>query len=86
MNILWAIVIGFFVGLLAKVFMPGRDPGGVLVTILLGIAGAVVATFMGRSLGWYGTGESAGFVASILGAVLLLVLYRAVRGRRALAP
>ena len=82
MNILWAIIIGFVVGLLAKLLMPGRDPGGTIVTILLGIAGAVVAGFVGRSLGWYREGEGAGIIASVLGAMLLLFLYRMVRGRR----
>lgn len=82
MNILWAIIIGLVVGFLAKLFMPGRDPGGFVVTVLLGIAGAVVATFLGRSMGWYADGQSAGFIASVLGAVLLLVIYRLFRGRQ----
>ena len=81
MDILWAIVVGFVVGLLAKLIMPGRDPGGVIVTILLGIAGAIVATFLGRAMGWYAQGQGAGFIASIVGAVVLLLLYRMVRGR-----
>jgi uncharacterized membrane protein YeaQ/YmgE (transglycosylase-associated protein family) len=82
MSILWAIFIGLIVGVLAKLVMPGRDPGGIIVTILLGITGAVVATFLGRQLGWYAEGESAGFVASILGSVLLLLLYRVIRRPR----
>jgi uncharacterized membrane protein YeaQ/YmgE (transglycosylase-associated protein family) len=81
MDILWAIVVGFVVGLLAKLIMPGRDPGGVIVTILLGIAGAIVATFLGRAMGWYASGQSAGFIASIVGAVVLLLVYRMIRGR-----
>jgi len=81
MEILWAVIIGFFVGILAKFLMPGRDPGGFVVTVLLGIAGAVVATLIGRSLGWYGADQSAGFIASVLGAVILLFLYRMFRGR-----
>lgn len=81
MEILWAIVIGFFVGLLAKFIMPGRDPGGFVVTILLGIAGAIVATLLGRALGWYAAGQSAGFIGSLVGAILLLVVYRMFRGR-----
>jgi uncharacterized membrane protein YeaQ/YmgE (transglycosylase-associated protein family) len=81
MEILWAIIIGFFVGLLAKFLMPGRDPGGFIVTILLGIAGSVVATLLGRALGWYGPGQSAGFIASVIGAILLLLIYRMFRGR-----
>ena len=85
MEILWAIIIGFFVGLLAKFIMPGRDPGGFIVTILLGIAGAIVATLLGRALGWYGAGQSAGFIGSLVGAILLLAVYRMFRGRGASA-
>jgi uncharacterized membrane protein YeaQ/YmgE (transglycosylase-associated protein family) len=62
--------------------MPGRDPGGFIVTVLLGIAGAVVATFLGRSLGWYAEGESAGIIMSIVGAILLLMVYRLFRRRQ----
>jgi uncharacterized membrane protein YeaQ/YmgE (transglycosylase-associated protein family) len=82
MNILWAIIVGLVVGVLAKLLMPGRDPGGFVVTVLLGIAGAVVATFLGRSMGWYAEGQSAGIIASVLGAVLLLVIYRLFRRRQ----
>ena len=82
MNILWAIITGFVVGILAKFLMPGRDPGGFIVTVLLGIAGAVVATFLGRSMGWYAEGQSAGIIASIVGAVLLLMIYRLFRRRQ----
>jgi len=81
MNILWAIVVGLVVGALAKLIMPGRDPGGVLVTILLGIAGAVLASFLGRATGWYAQGQSAGFIASVVGAIILLAIYRLIRGR-----
>ena len=81
MNILWGIVVGLVVGALAKLIMPGRDPGGVLVTILLGIAGAVLASFLGRALGWYAQGQSAGFIASVVGAIILLAIYRLIRGR-----
>jgi len=76
MNILWTIIIGLVVGALAKLIMPGRDPGGIIVTILLGIAGAFIASFVGRQLGWYGPGQSAGIVASIIGAIVLLLVYR----------
>jgi len=76
MNILWTIIVGLVVGALAKLIMPGRDPGGIVVTILLGIAGAFIASFVGRQLGWYGPGQSAGIVASIIGAIALLLLYR----------
>ena len=84
MNILWVIIIGFFVGLLAKFIMPGRDPGGFIITVLLGIAGSLLASFLGRSMGWYEPGASAGFLASVIGAIILLALYRAVTGRRRL--
>ncbi len=83
MSTLWMIIIGLLVGTVAKLLMPGRDPGGSVITILLGMAGSVVAGFIGRSLGWYAAGEPAGFIASVLGAILLLVLYRAIGGRRA---
>lgn len=79
MEMLWAIVIGLIVGALAKFLMPGRDPGGMLITILLGIAGSLLATFLGRSLGWYANSQAAGFVASILGAMILLGIYRMIR-------
>jgi uncharacterized membrane protein YeaQ/YmgE (transglycosylase-associated protein family) len=83
MNILWTLIIGLVVGAIAKLIMPGRDPGGFIVTILLGIAGAFVAGFIGRSMGWYGEGEPAGFIASVVGAILLLLVYRMIRGRTA---
>jgi len=82
MNILWTINIGFVVGLIAKFLMPGRDPGGFIVTTLLGIAGAFVASYLGRALNLYGPGQPAGLVASVIGAILLLVLYRVVRRPR----
>ena len=81
MSFLWMLVVGLVVGALAKLFMPGRDPGGILVTMLLGIAGAAVAGFIGRAVGWYEPGDAAGFIASIVGAVLLLVIYRALMRR-----
>ena len=83
MGILWTILIGLVVGAIAKLIMPGRDPGGFIITILLGIAGAFIATFLGRSMGWYAEGEAAGWIASVIGAILLLLLYRMVRGRSA---
>jgi uncharacterized membrane protein YeaQ/YmgE (transglycosylase-associated protein family) len=82
MHVLWMLIIGLIVGALAKLIMPGRDPGGALVTMLIGVAGALIAGFLGRSLGWYQAGESAGFIASVLGAILLLAIYRAVISRR----
>ena len=76
LGILGWIVFGLIVGVLAKLVMPGNDPGGIVVTILLGIAGALVGGFLGRVLGWYGPGEPAGFIMATLGAVLLLFVYR----------
>jgi len=78
------LFIGLIVGALAKLIMPGRDPGGVFVTMLIGIAGALVAGIIGRLLGLYGPGQGAGFIMSILGAILLLAIYRAVTHRRAI--
>ena len=82
MAILAWIIVGLVVGALAKVVMPGRDPGGIIVTILLGIAGAFVGGAVGRALGFYDPGQPAGWIMSILGAILLLVGYRAVAGHR----
>ncbi len=80
---LWWIIIGGLAGLIAKAIMPGRDPGGCIVTILLGIAGAVVAGFLGRMIGWYDEGDrGAGFIAAIIGAIIILFVYRLVASRR----
>jgi uncharacterized membrane protein YeaQ/YmgE (transglycosylase-associated protein family) len=76
MSILWFIIVGLIAGALAKLFMPGRDPGGVIVTMLLGVAGAVVAGLLGRVLGFYGADEGPGIIAAILGAMLVLGIYR----------
>jgi uncharacterized membrane protein YeaQ/YmgE (transglycosylase-associated protein family) len=81
MHWLWVVLIGLVVGALAKLIMPGKDPGGFIVTILLGIAGSIVATWLGHSIGWYQEGQSAGFIMSVVGAVLLLAIYHAVRRR-----
>ena len=75
------IIIGLLAGAIAKAIMPGRDPGGCLVTIIIGIAGAVLAGFLGQSLGWYRAGEGAGFIAAIVGAILILFVYRLVARR-----
>ena len=75
-GILGWVVFGLIVGAIAKLVMPGKDPGGILVTIGLGVAGALVAGFLGRALGWYRPDEAAGFITATLGAVLLLFLYR----------
>jgi uncharacterized membrane protein YeaQ/YmgE (transglycosylase-associated protein family) len=83
MEIIWMLIIGLVAGALAKFIMPGKDPGGILITMLLGVAGAIVAGLLGRAMGWYQAGEGAGFIASVLGAVAVLAIYRAVVGRRA---
>jgi len=85
MSILGWILFGLIVGALAKLVMPGRDPGGIIVTMLLGIAGAVLGGFLGRALGLYGEGEAAGFVMSFIGAVILLAIYRVMVGRSSVA-
>jgi uncharacterized membrane protein YeaQ/YmgE (transglycosylase-associated protein family) len=82
MQILWMLIIGLVIGAIAKLIMPGKDPGGILITMLLGVAGSLIAGFLGRSLGWYDANESAGFIASVIGAIILLAGYRAVIGRR----
>jgi uncharacterized membrane protein YeaQ/YmgE (transglycosylase-associated protein family) len=82
MHLLWTLIIGLIIGAVAKFLMPGRDPGGFIITILLGIAGSFVATFLGQALGWYQQGSGAGFIASVIGAMLLLFLYRMFAGRR----
>jgi uncharacterized membrane protein YeaQ/YmgE (transglycosylase-associated protein family) len=83
MNILWALIVGLVVGAIAKLLMPGKDPGGYIVTSLLGIAGSIVASFLGHALGWYGTGDVApGLIASVVGAVILLAIYRVFVGRK----
>ncbi|MGN6111171.1 MAG: GlsB/YeaQ/YmgE family stress response membrane protein [Kofleriaceae bacterium] len=83
MHILWMLIIGLIVGALAKLIMPGKDPGGIIVTMLLGVAGSLLAGFLGRAFGWYSEGQGAGFIASIIGALVLLAIYRAIIGRRA---
>ena len=83
MNILWALIVGLFVGVVAKLLMPGKDPGGVVVTILLGIAGSVVASLIGHALGLYRRSEAGpGVIASIIGAVIVLGIYRLATRRR----
>ena len=83
MHVLWMIVVGLIVGALAKLIMPGHDPGGIIVTILLGIAGSLVAGWLGRAVGWYQPGRPAGFFASVIGAILILAIYRLIIGRSA---
>ena len=83
MHILWSLIVGLVVGAIAKLLMPGKDPGGIIVTALIGIAGAMFAAFIGRSLGFYHAGDvGPGVIASILGAMALLGIYRLITGRR----
>ena len=84
MGIIVTLIIGLVAGAVAKLLMPGRDPGGFIITLLLGVAGAFVATYLGQAVGWYEAGEGAGFIGAVVGAVLLLLAYRALgsRGRR----
>jgi uncharacterized membrane protein YeaQ/YmgE (transglycosylase-associated protein family) len=82
MEILSWIVFGLVIGIIAKVLMPGKDPGGFIVTTLIGIAGAMIGGFIGQTMGFYGEGQTAGWIMSILGAILLLVLYRMLVRRR----
>ncbi len=82
MGILWTILIGFIVGLVAKFLMPGRDPAGFIITVIIGVIGSVLATYIGRAMGLYQVGESAGFIAAVLGSIILLVIYRMVTGRK----
>jgi uncharacterized membrane protein YeaQ/YmgE (transglycosylase-associated protein family) len=79
MHILWTIIIGFLAGLVAKFITPGRDPGGFIVTTLLGIVGAFVATYLGQAIGWYQAGQGAGFIGAVVGAVILLAIYHAFK-------
>lgn len=81
MGIIATIIIGLLVGVIAKLLMPGRDPGGFIVTTLLGIAGAFVATYLGQAVGIYEVGQAAGFIGAVVGAIILLLLYRMVAGR-----
>lgn len=83
MHIIWSLIVGLIVGAIAKLLMPGRDPGGVIITMLLGIAGSFVASVVGRTLGFYRAGDvGPGVIASVLGAILVLAVYRVVVRRR----
>lgn len=82
-GIIGTIIFGLIVGVIAKMMMPGKDPGGIIITILLGIAGSVLGRWVGQALGLYGPEDAAGFLMSLVGAVLLLAIYRAMTGRRA---
>jgi uncharacterized membrane protein YeaQ/YmgE (transglycosylase-associated protein family) len=80
-QILYTIVIGFLAGVVAKLILPGRDPGGFIITTLLGVIGAVVATYLGQALGWYGPGDAAGFIGAVVGSIILLLVYRMIAKR-----
>ena len=82
MGIIWTILIGFIVGIVAKFLMPGRDPGGFIITVIIGVVGSLIATYLGGALGLYTVGETAGFIASVIGAMVLLALYRVIAGRK----
>jgi uncharacterized membrane protein YeaQ/YmgE (transglycosylase-associated protein family) len=86
MHIIGIIIIGFLAGVVAKLLMPGRDPGGFIVTTLLGIVGAFVATYLGQAIGWYRADEGAGFVGAVVGAVILLAIYHFIKRRSASSP
>ncbi len=83
MSIIWTIIIGFIAGIIAKLIMPGRnEPSGFILTTLLGIVGAVVATYLGQAIGWYRAGEGAGLIGAVVGAVIVLVIWSLISGRR----
>jgi uncharacterized membrane protein YeaQ/YmgE (transglycosylase-associated protein family) len=83
MSIIWAIIVGLVAGALARLIVPGKQPGGFIVTIILGIVGALLATFLGKALGWYEAGESAGLIGATVGAILVIVVYNMIRKRTA---
>ncbi len=82
LHLIGTIIIGFIVGVVAKFLMPGKDPGGFIITTILGIVGALLATYLGRLIGWYQAGQSAGFIAAVLGALILLVIYRLIKKKQ----
>ncbi len=83
MGIIWTIIIGFVVGIIAKFIMPGRnEPSGFILTTILGIVGAVLATYLGQAIGWYNANEGAGFIASVVGAIIVLFIWGVIAGRR----
>ena len=83
MHLIWTLLIGLVIGAVAKFLMPGKDPGGIIITMLIGIAGSFVATYAGRALGWYQEGQAAGFIMSVLGVIVLLALYHMIRPKNA---
>ena len=85
MSILWTIIIGLIAGALARLIVPGTEPGGFIISIILGIVGALVATYIGKAMGWYQPGESAGLIGATLGAIVVLFLYHLIRRKPAAA-
>jgi uncharacterized membrane protein YeaQ/YmgE (transglycosylase-associated protein family) len=83
LSLLWTALIGLIVGAVAKLIMPGKDPGGIWITMLLGIAGSFLASWLGRLLGWYQEGQSAGFIMSVIGALILLAIYHLIKRKTA---
>jgi uncharacterized membrane protein YeaQ/YmgE (transglycosylase-associated protein family) len=79
MGLIGTLIIGLLAGIVAKFLMPGRDPGGFIITMLLGVAGAFVATYLGQAIGWYQAGQGAGFIGAVVGAIILLVIYRVIK-------
>jgi uncharacterized membrane protein YeaQ/YmgE (transglycosylase-associated protein family) len=82
-HLLWVALIGLIIGAVAKFLMPGRDPGGIWITMLLGVAGSFLATYLGQAIGWYQPGQSAGFIMSVIGALILLFIYHLFRRKSA---
>ncbi len=85
LSLLWEMIIGLVVGVVAKFLMPGKDPAGIWITMIIGIAGSILATYLGQAIGWYQAGQGAGFIMSVAGAILLLLIYRVIRGATAKA-
>ncbi len=83
--LLWELIIGLVVGAVAKFVMPGKDPGGIWITMIIGIAGSILATYIGQAIGWYQAGQGAGFIMSVVGAIVLLLIYRVIKGAAAKA-
>jgi uncharacterized membrane protein YeaQ/YmgE (transglycosylase-associated protein family) len=81
-HLIGVVVIGLIAGVIAKLIMPGKDPGGIIITIVLGVAGALLATFLGRLIGWYEAGESGGLIAGVIGAIILLAIYRLIKKKQ----
>ena len=83
LSLIWELIIGLVVGAVAKFVMPGKDPGGIWITMIIGIAGSIIATYIGQAIGWYQAGQGAGFIMSVVGAIVLLFIYRLIKGAAA---